>query len=53
MRIERLAENKVKVTLTGDDLSGFDINVKKLSKNSTELHSFLFKVTSKNSEKKC
>ena len=44
MRIERLAENKVKVTLTGDDLSGFDISVKKLSKNSTELHSFLFKI---------
>lgn len=44
MRIERLAENKVKVTLTGDDLSGFDINVKKLSNNSTELHSFLFKI---------
>lgn len=44
MRIERLAENKVKVTLTGDDLNGFDINVKKLSDNSAELHSFLFKI---------
>lgn len=44
MRIERLAENKVKVTLTGDDLIGYDINVKNLSHNSTELHSFLFKI---------
>ena len=44
MRIERLTENKVKVTLTGDDLTSFDINVKKLSGNSTELHSFLFKI---------
>lgn len=44
MRIERLAENKVKVTLTGDDLNGFDINIKKLSNNSAELHSFLFKI---------
>lgn len=44
MRIERLTENKVKVTLTGDDLSGFNINLQKLTNNSTELHSFLFQI---------
>lgn len=44
MRIERLAENKVKVTLTGDDLIGFNINIKKLTGDSSELHSFLFKI---------
>lgn len=44
MRIERLTQNKVKVTLTGDDLTGLDINVTKLSGDSAELHSFLFKI---------
>lgn len=44
MRIERLNENKVKVTLTSDDLNCYDINLQKLHYNSTELHSFLFRI---------
>lgn len=44
MRIEKLNSNKVKVTLTGDDLVSYNINVKKLSGNSAELHSFLFRI---------
>lgn len=44
MRIEKLNSNKVRVTLTGDDLVGFDINAERLSKNSAELHNFLFKI---------
>ncbi len=44
MRIEKLNSNKVKVTLTGDDLVNYDINVERLSGDSAELHSFLFRI---------
>ena len=44
MRIEKLNSNKVRVTLTGDDMMGFDINAERLSRNSAELHNFLFKI---------
>ena len=44
MRIEKLNSNKVRVTLTGDDLVNYDINVERLSGDSAELHSFLFRI---------
>ena len=44
MRIEKLNENKIKVTLTSNDLNSYDINLQNLHHNSTELHSFLFKI---------
>lgn len=44
MRIEKLNEDKVKVTLTTSDLTTLDIDVSRLSPNSKELHSFLFHI---------
>lgn len=44
MRIEKLNNDKVEVTLTAADLKALDIDVKQLSPNSNELHSFLFHI---------
>lgn len=42
MRIEKLADNRVRVTLTAEDLSLMDINIESLTPDSRELHTFLF-----------
>ncbi len=42
MRIEKLAENKIKVTLSAADLTRLNIDIKQLTPASKELHSFLF-----------
>jgi adapter protein MecA 1/2 len=42
MRIEKLADNRIKVTLTTADLMHLDINIDQLTPNSKELHTFLF-----------
>lgn len=47
MRIEKLNSNKVKVTLTGDELISYDINAERLSGNYAALHSFLFSIMDK------
>lgn len=44
MRIERLNNDKIKVTLTTADLINLDIDVKQLAPNSKELHAFLFHI---------
>lgn len=44
MRIERLTESRIKITLTTADLSGLDINIEQLTPNSKELHAFLFHI---------
>lgn len=44
MRIERLAVNRVRVTVTSAELEGFNMNVEQLRPNSRELHSFLFNI---------
>lgn len=44
MRIEKLADNKIKVTLTSEDLTHMDIKIEQLTPNSKELHTFLFNV---------
>lgn len=44
MRIERLAVNRVRVTVTSADLEGFNMNIEQLRPNSKELHMFLFNV---------
>ena len=44
MRIEKLAENKIKVTLTAADLSRLNIDIKQLTPASRELHTFLFHI---------
>ena len=44
MRIERLNSDKIKVTLTLQDLISFDIDITELSPNSKELHNFLFSI---------
>lgn len=44
MRIEKLADNKIKVTLTSADLTHMDIKIEQLTPNSKELHTFLFNV---------
>ncbi len=42
MRIEKLTGNRIKVTLTTADLTDMDINIRQLTPDSAELHSFLF-----------
>lgn len=44
MRIERLTNNRIKVTLTTADLMHLDINIEQLTPNSKELHTFLFHI---------
>ena len=44
MRIEKLNNDKVVVTLTTADLTTLDIDIKQLSPNSKELHTFLFHI---------
>lgn len=44
MRIERLAVNRVRVTVTSADLEGFNMNIEQLRPNSKELHMFLFNI---------
>lgn len=44
MRIERLAVNRVRVTVTSADLEGLNMNIEQLRPNSKELHSFLFNI---------
>lgn len=44
MHIERLEENKIKVTLTRADLLNMNIDINKLGSESTELNSFLFRL---------
>ena len=44
MRIEKLNDDKIKVTLTTSDLINLDIDVKQLAPNSKELHTFLFHI---------
>lgn len=44
MRIEKLADDRVKVTLTSADLTHMDIKIEQLTPNSKELHMFLFHV---------
>ncbi len=44
MRIERLNDNKIKVTLTTSDLTDLDIDMKRLTPDSRELHAFLFHI---------
>lgn len=44
MRIEKLTDNRIKVTLTSADLMSLNINIKQLTPDSKELHSFLFHV---------
>ena len=45
MRIEKLNKDKIKVTLTTAELINLDIDVKRLSPDSKELHTFLFQET--------
>ena len=42
MRIEKLADNKIKVTLTAADMSQMNIDISQLTPASRELHTFLF-----------
>ncbi len=44
MRIERLTDNRVRVTVTAADLTGLNIRVEQLRPNSKELHTFLFSI---------
>lgn len=44
MKIEKLTDNKIKVTLTTTDLINLNIDVERLSPDSKELHSFLFSI---------
>lgn len=44
MRIERLSDNKIKVTLTETDLMGMNIKAEQLRPDSYELHTFLFNI---------
>lgn len=44
MRIEKLNKDKIKVTLTTAELINLDIDVKRLSPDSKELHTFLFHI---------
>lgn len=44
MRIEKLTDNKIKVTLTTADLLHLDINIEQLTPDSKELHAFLFHI---------
>lgn len=44
MRIERLTDNRIKVTLTTADLMHLDINIEQLTPDSKELHTFLFHI---------
>lgn len=44
MRIIRLSDSKVQVTLTTADLVGLDVDIDELKPNSKELHSFLFNI---------
>lgn len=44
MRIERLSDDRVRVTLTETDLMGMNIKVEQLRPDSHELHTFLFNI---------
>lgn len=44
MRIERLSDSRIRVTLTTADLIGLDINIEQLRPDSKELHTFLFNI---------
>lgn len=44
MRIEKLTDNRIKVTLTSADLMSLNINIKQLTPDSKELHTFLFHI---------
>lgn len=44
VRIERLNNDKIKVTLTMADLISFDVDIAELSPDSKELHNFLFRI---------
>ena len=44
MKIEKLNNNKIKVTLTTMDLINLDIDVEQLAPDSKELHTFLFHI---------
>ena len=44
MRIERLSDSRVRVTLTNTDLVGLNISVEQLRPDSKELHTFLFNI---------
>ena len=44
MRIEKLNNDKIKVTLTTSDLINLNIDVKQLAPDSKELHTFLFHI---------
>ena len=44
MRIEKLADNKIKVTLTTADLTRLNIDINNLTPSSRELHTFLFHI---------
>lgn len=44
MRIEKLTDNRIRVTLTSADLMNLNINIKQLTPDSKELHTFLFHI---------
>ena len=44
MRIERLSDDRVRVTLTETDLMGMNIKIEQLRPDSHELHTFLFNI---------
>lgn len=44
MRIERLSDSRIRVTLTTADLMGLNITIEQLRADSKELHAFLFNI---------
>ena len=44
MRIEKLNNDKIKVTLTTRDLTSLDVKIEQLRPDSRELHLFIFKI---------
>ncbi len=44
MRIEKIEGNKIRVTLSQEDLDNYHINIKMLRPDSPQLHTFLFKI---------
>lgn len=44
MKIEKVEEHKIKVTLSESDLMYYNLNPKQITRNSPELHRFLFQI---------
>lgn len=44
MKIEKLENNKIQVTLTMEDLTLYDIDIKKMTPDCSNLHKFLFDI---------